>query len=345
MDPDDIVDFDQARIKGNMVENIKKYESQFIHGVPQHAPISIILDVNGKTATCMDGTTRAKAKQRAKKVKPSQKILVSTYHHVVEGFNRDDWDDFQDQANDHDGAQPATDEDMQSRILERVESGRLQQVLQQLLGSSYPDTSTAEGLKTFAEQGGIWAKDTLFKNSSRTGLWFENRIFKAICEKASGPTKMITRTTEEALQFYSNYGDTNYVNTSGNVRVVSAGEKVAEVVQSARIPNWSVGSLCTYAANLGDEDGTFTLLLNYTTTELKGLDAKKLDRKREEDTKVFLTRRKLFKDSGLKVRVVACPQCPEDRGLIKIMHDETKGVSFSFSKRKGMAKEQIALAI
>lgn len=347
MDPDDIVDFDQARVKGNMVENISKYEAQFIHGVPQHAPISVILNVNGKTATCMDGTTRAKAKQRAKKVQPNQKILVSTYHHVVEGFNHDDWDDFQDQANDHDGAQPATDEDMKARLWERVGSGRLQQVLQQRLGNSYPDTSTHEGLKEFVKEAGIWAKETLFKNSSRTALWFENKILEAVNQKSSGPTKMVTRTTEEALQFYTNYGGTNYTNTGGDVKIISNGEKVAEVVGSSRIANWSVGSLCTYAANLGEAEGLFTLILNYTTTELKGLNAEKLNKKREQDTSTFLSRRNLFSPSGLKVRVVALPQVSQDKGLIKVFHDETKGIVFSPSelKEEGNVQKQLSLVV
>ena len=260
-----------------------------------------------------------------------------------ENYNRDKWDDHQDQANDHDGAQPATEEDMEARILERLESGRLERVLKEKLSQTYPDTATSEGLAAFAKEGGIWAKETLFRNSSKTAKWFENRIFKSICTKAKGPTRMITRTTEECLNFYSNYGGTSYNNVgTGNVQTISGNEKASEAAQSTRIPIFNVGALCTFAVN--NSSGLFTLILNYTTTELKGLDKKKLDSKRKNDCRVFLARYNLFEKSGFKVRVIAMPQCSEDKGTIATLYDERVEVSFDFSKAE-RKKEQMSFAV
>ncbi len=343
IDPDQVVEFDQMRVKGNLTKNINTYETQFLAGNPQYAPISVVPSINGETYKCMDGTTRAKAKQRAKKLDSTQKLWVSTYHHDVENYNDDLWDDFQDQANDHDGAQPATEEDMKSRIVDRIDSGRLERVLKEILGSNYPDTQTPEGLAIFAKEGGKWAKETLFMNSSRTALWFENKIFDVINKKSQGPTRMVTYTTEECLNFYSNNGKTGYSNVgTGNVQVVSANEKASEVVQSGRIPIFNVGALCTFAIN--HPDGLFTLVLNYSSTELKGLNKEKLDAKRRNDAAIFLRRYGLFKKCDFKVRIVAMPQCSADKGKIEVIYDERVEIAFDLSTA-GKKKQQMSMTI
>tara|TARA_R110000822_G_scaffold63045_2_gene155141 strand:+ start:1948 stop:3060 length:1113 start_codon:yes stop_codon:yes gene_type:complete len=344
MDPDDITEFSQARIKGNMIENIAKYETQFLTGVVQLAPISVIPSVDGKTAKCMDGTTRTKAKQRAKKVDNTQKILVSTYHHVVEGFCGDDWDDFKDQANDHDGAQPATDEDMLASILGRVKSGRLARILKTTLGNNYPDTTTPEGLSAFAKEGAEWAKKTLYKNSSRTSKWFANRIFKHISANSAGPTKMTTRTTEECLDFYSNYGGTKYNNLgTGNVQTVSGDEKVSEVKESHRISVFNAAAMLTFA--LSNKGGLFTVTLNYTSTELRGLDKDKLDQKRRNDTKSLSDRWKLLKDNTIDLRVVSVPQVANDKQQVQVHYDSRQNGTIKLLGPQGEKKEQMSMAI
>jgi hypothetical protein len=112
-----------------------------------------------------DGVTRGKAKKKALLTDSSQKVLVSTFIHDTQGFSNDDWEDFQDSSNDHEGSSPSTELDMLDAMKRRLDSGRLAREVASRNNGIALDPNKAEEVDEFVTPR--WSS-IFFKRSSLT---------------------------------------------------------------------------------------------------------------------------------------------------------------------------------
>ena len=96
---------------------------------------------------------------------------------------------------------------------------------------------------------------------------------------------------------------------------------------------------------LSNKGGLFTVTLNYTSTELRGLDKDKLDQKRRNDTKSLSDRWKLLKDNTIDLRVVSVPQVANDKQQVQVHYDSRQNGTIKLLGPQGEKKEQMSMAI
>lgn len=257
IDPEHIVQWDQARVKGDNQKTYNNYLGQFLNGNKQLAPCSVVPLGNGKFL-CRDGTTRAKAKKVANLTVP-QKTLVSTFQHAVLHFAKEDWDDFQDAANDHPGAARSTDLDIEARIEERVKSGAYHSIYKKQTGKDL-NINDSESVKTFIDVAGKHAAN-LNENAGRELVWFKNRVEKFLLKHSISNSGITTYNDGELVKSYKDIGGTKW---SGNsIKDDQGGEHLFVLRRITNINPNLYGALVNHiSCHPATED--FTVILSFT---------------------------------------------------------------------------------
>lgn len=264
VDPTTLIKFDQtARVKGDLQDKVNRYTQQFLGGVVQEVPISVIPLPDGEIVK--DGVTRGRGKQGAHAVDPTQKVLVSTFHHDVLGYGADEWEDFQDKSNDHLGETESSEADMKHAVERRIKSGRLDHIVKAANGGTPIDCNL--DLSEYAKVGGKYFKDELFKNSGKTWKWFSNRIKDTLKKSGKLTTRIVTHTASELQKLYVDTGATNYAGTKGDFKNISGNERVFVLRDNGRFNPNLYGSLIAHILNSPNTD--FTVLIAYDRTEDK----------------------------------------------------------------------------
>jgi len=265
IDPANLVEFDQiARIKGDLQDNIDRYTGQFLNGIEQETPISVIpLDsTNGKQMLIVkDGVTRGRAKQNAQLSDPNQRVYVSLFQHNILSFGAEEWEDFQDSSNDHLGAQPSTENDLLAAIERRIVTGRLNRIVKDRNNNVALDPSDPNELTKYAEIGGKYFCEKIFPNAGRTWKFYSNRIIKALKGSANYVAQVATHTDADLQKEYTDLGGTAYQAGGGSWNQTSGNEHVFRLRDNKRIAPNLYGSLVQHQINNPNAD--FTVLLDY----------------------------------------------------------------------------------
>tara|TARA_R100001440_G_scaffold51460_1_gene71423 strand:- start:186 stop:1286 length:1101 start_codon:yes stop_codon:yes gene_type:complete len=261
VDPKSLLKFDQeARVKGDYQNNVKKYSGQFMNGTEQRIPISVVPLGDGYIVK--DGVTRGKAKQIAKREDPEQLILVNTFCHEVLHFTKDDWDDFQDQANDHPGAMPSTEQDLKNAVQKRFQTGRLDTIICNQNNNVKLDYNNKSEINQYCELGGRWFIETLFPNSGYTWKWFSNQIKACISEFGKLVSPVKTYGDTEIKKVYTDQGGTKYSSNSKSMNEISGNEKLFTIRDNSRISPNLYGAFMKHLQSNPSVD--YTVMISYT---------------------------------------------------------------------------------
>ena len=265
IDPANLVEFDQiARIKGDLQDNIDRYTGQFLNGIEQETPISVIpLDsTNGEQMYIVkDGVTRGRAKQNAQLSDPNQQVYISVFQHNILGFGAEEWEDFQDSSNDHLGAQPSTENDLIAAIQRRIVSGRLNRIVKDRNNNVALDPSDPNELAQYAEIGGKYFCEEIFSNAGRTWKFYSNRIIKALEGSVNFVARVVPHTDADTQKEYTDLGGTAYQAVGGRWNQTSGNEHVFRLRDNQRIAPNLYGSLVQHQINKPHVD--FTVILDY----------------------------------------------------------------------------------
>jgi hypothetical protein len=259
-----LIKFDQgARVKGDLQDKVNRYTQQFLGGVPQEAPISVV-PLNGGYVV-KDGVTRGRGKQGARVVDATQKVLVSDFHHDRLSYGADEWEDFQDKSNDHLGETENSEADMKHAVEKRILSARLDHLVKAANGGTPVDYDN--DLSEYAKVGGRWFKDELFTNSGKTWVWFSNRIKDTLAKAGKLTTSIDTYTAADLQKLYVDTGGTNYAGIKGDFKHISGNERVFVLRNNGRWhPNLG-GSLTGHLRNSPNTD--YTILIAYDRVAAK----------------------------------------------------------------------------
>jgi len=273
VNPSELIEFDQrARVKGDLQAKVNKYCGQFLKNKPQKAPISVVRQKSGYIVK--DGVTRGRAKQNAHAFDPTQKVFISTFHHDVFGYGADQWEDFQDISNDHDGEEPNTEADMKAGVERRVKSGRLDKIVQDRNAGERIDYN--ENLVEYAKIGGKYFADYLYSNAGKTWVYFSNRIKRALKDSGSFVSKITTYTDINLQKLYTDLGGTAYAGLGGSFKDISNNERVFVLRSNGRIAPNLYGSLVQHVLN--NPGAAFTVLISYDSVNSKEDDDIENDR-------------------------------------------------------------------
>jgi hypothetical protein len=269
VDPDELLQFDQkARIKGDLQTNIQRYAGQFLNGVSQKTPISVVPIPGSSGYRVVDGVTRGRAKQIAKNDDSAQKVYVNTFCHEVLNFTSEQWEDFQDSANDHLGAQSSTEDDIKGAVQRRIKSGRLDVIVKAENGGLRLDPTDPQEVRKYAELGGKWFVREIFPNCGKGWVCFKNEIVRSLSCSVKYVKKIKTHTDKDLQKMYVDLGRTPYDLTGGVFNKISNNEAVFVVRNNNRINPNLYGSLIHHLLNNPSVD--YTVMINYNRVLTKG---------------------------------------------------------------------------
>tara|TARA_R110000796_G_scaffold247075_1_gene372293 strand:+ start:26 stop:1006 length:981 start_codon:yes stop_codon:yes gene_type:complete len=173
----------QTRQNGHAVARVPAYKEVYESHEPEKAPFppaDIVHLPNQDKYQLKDGCTRTLAAQEA-----SKPILVSDYYDKL-GWNTDQWDDYQSEANDHNLSSPNTEEDIKHKIKKQIQHGRIKR----LLGHGYKNHEN-----DFVEGASKHFRYKLFKNSGKSLEWFRRRVRSALEPQTLVEYENYTKTT------------------------------------------------------------------------------------------------------------------------------------------------------
>lgn len=255
IDPGLIVDFDQkARIKGDRVKMIGKYAGQFLHGVEQEAPVSVIRRGDGYVVK--DGITRTRAKQKARQKDPTQKLKISTIFQDWFDYDTEQWEDHQDNMNDFVGNQAATKEDMESAIDRRYKSGRLDRIVKEQ--NNGVSISPTDNLDTYSLIAARWIRETLYPKSGKNVNFFKNRVKQSVKSSANYQSRITTYDRTHLQKYYSDVGGTEYSRYDGDLGQLSGNERIFYINEPGQLTPNVLGALWPHDVNHADSN--FTIL-------------------------------------------------------------------------------------
>jgi len=315
VDPDEIQDFNQkARINGNQQNNIARYTSQFLNGTEQEVPISL------RANTCMDGTTRLKAKQAVKKVDKNQKVLVSRFQQKVLQFSDDEWEDFQDSANDHLGDTPATDADMEGATLRRINNGRIFNIVNKGRTVPLDPEKNSEDLEPYANAAAKYMKEDIYPRSARTERWFYNRIEKALSKPINQKLGRITYSVVDNVRYYR---DSQHSSWDGaDSKAISYNEHLIVINSKSRFdPNVSGVLTQQFRDNPGVKQTIAISLSN-----LNGMTDSDVKKTRKDIVESVKKTLKVYKNTP-EVSVVIFRQLPGDRFAVVELYNNHHSVT------------------
>jgi hypothetical protein len=262
VDPSVILGTDQkARLKGDRVKMITKYTGQFLNGVEQEAPVSVMRMGNGYKV--MDGITRYRAKVKAHQKDPTQKLKISTIFQDCFDYDTEQWEDHQDAMNDHVGSQCASKEDMESAIDRRFKSGRLDRIVKEQNGGV--SISPADHLDTYSLIAARWIRETLYPNSGKNVTFFKNRVKKAVKSSGNYHARITTYDRAHLQKKYSDAGGTEYSRYDGDLSYISGNERIFYIQEPAQLTPNVLGALWPHDVNHPGAD--FTLLFAPTNVD------------------------------------------------------------------------------
>ena len=262
IDPGHIVQWSQARVKGDNQKTYNKYLGQFLNGKEQLAPLSVVPLGNGKFAV-YDGTTRGKAKMVANETVP-QKTLVSTFQHAVLQFGKEEWEDFQDLANDHVGGASSTELDIESRIEDRVKNGTYDSLYKKQTGLDL-DLGDSNSVKAFLTVAATHAAN-LNENAGHELVWFKNRIEKFLLKHKKKTSPVTTYNDDEIVKSYKDLGGTKWSGRS--IKDDTGSEHLFVLRRITNINPNLYGALVNHIAEHPNTD--FTVVLSFTDVLKRG---------------------------------------------------------------------------
>ncbi len=327
--PDDLVEFDQvARVKGNLQDMINRYAGQFTQGVPQRTPVTVLPTGAGNNKYCVkDGVTRGKAKKKALLTDPDQKVLISTFIHDTQGFSNDDWEDFQDSSNDHEGSSPSTELDMLDAMKRRLSSGRLSREVALRNNGVALDPSKAEEVDGFVKLAGEYFLQKIFPNSGRTRVYFSNRITKLVMKDAGGTDKLKTYETEDLIKEYEQLGGTGYTQEKYKQfsKSTTTPETVYHLTENNRVQENLYGKYMKHYFTNPDND--FTVIISYHGKGLLTKDGAQIVKDRQQVVDLM---ERLYKTVPIAGRFTI----KSSRQIIKGDHDDKRGFTTHYDSGK-----------
>ncbi len=205
IDPGDVKSFNQrARVNGNQQNNISRYTQQFLNGTEQKIPVSL------RGSECMEGTSRAKSKQQAHRADKKQRLKATNYMHEVLGWTDEEWEEFQDNANDHAGNSPATDDDMEAAVERRIQNHRMDTIVKNVTGKILNPRKKPEDLEEYVEAAGRYMKENVFPKSPRTNVWFKNRVRDFLKNDVNKVSSRKTYTPVDNAKFFRDSGHSKW---------------------------------------------------------------------------------------------------------------------------------------
>jgi hypothetical protein len=343
--PDELVEFDQvARVKGNLQDMINRYAGQFTQGVIQRTPITVIPTGAGNNKYCVkDGVTRGKAKKKALLTDPCQMVLISTFIHDTQGFSNDDWEDFQDSSNDHEGSSPSTELDMLDAMKRRLDSGRLAREVALRNNGVTLDPSKSEEVDDFVRLAGEFFVEKIFPNSGRTRIYFSNRITKLVMKDAGGTDKLKTHETEDLIKAYEQLGGTGYTQDKYKTfnKSTTTPETVYHLTENSRVQENLYGKYMKHYFTNPDND--FTVVISYHGKGLLTKDGAQIVKDRQW---VVGLMERLYETVPIGGRF----SIKSSRQIIKGEHEDKRGFTTLYDSAKlavkanGTNKQQVFLA-
>jgi hypothetical protein len=321
VDPDCLLEFDQkARVKGDLQTNIERYTGQFLNGVAQNIPVSVVPIPGSNGYRVHDGVTRGRAKQLAKPHDATQEVLINTYCHEVLCFTAEQWEDFQDSANDHLGAQASTDNDLKGAVQKRIDSGRMDSIVKGENNGIRLDPTNPKEVTQYSDLGGKWFANEIFPNSGRRWTYFRNEIKRCLKGSVKYVTKIKTHTDKDLQKSYSDLGGTSYGLTSGTFNKISNNERVFVLRSNDRVAPNLYGSFVQHVINNPSAD--FTILINYDKVLSKEDDDITSDRNEVVSSvaKMF----NLISNVSCKVTVKSPDQITSDPAGFQILWDSNR---------------------
>jgi hypothetical protein len=331
--PDDLIEFDQlARVKGNLQEMINRYAGQFLQGVVQRTPLTVVPTGAGNDKYCVkDGVTRGKAKKKALLTDPDQKVLISTFISETQGFSADDWEDFQDSSNDHEGTSPSTELDMLDAMKRRLDSGRLAREVALRNNGTALDPTNKDEVDKFIQISGEFFRSKIFPNSGRTRLYFSNRITKLLMSGSKGTDRIRTYETEDLIKDYEQLGGTGYTKETYKEfgKSSTTPESVYHLTENSRVQENLYGKYMRHYFTNPDND--FTVVVSYHGTKLLTKDGEQVAKDRQ--TAVALMER-LYKTVPISGRFTI----KSSRQILKGEHEDKRGFTTLYDSAKPVVK-------
>lgn len=252
----------QARALGHVVDKMPLYAEHIKNNV-KLPPVSVADYPSTDQYQLKDGCTRVGGGEIAEKP-----VYATNYQDKILQWGPDEWSDFQGSANDHPQGTPNSKQDMETKIQDQINSGRIRR----LLGYSYVSKKIE-----FIECAAKHFRYTIYPNSGRPLDWFRTKVKKAL--KPTVAPFYADYSFHQAFKFYAaqtGFAGTQNGDISGN-RVVYTFSRTSQ-----RNPN-IIGHVATKM--MDNPDLKVTLI--YHVGNLVGKDDKGIKRQRVTIEKWF----------------------------------------------------------